>query len=298
MFQTKTLVHHASLTIGIQAVRTFASCFSGKTRLEIHTDGSLSAADEELLIAAAAASSMESVIIRPDDRKKILDQRLSSYPASRALVSRGGYMVKLELPMVEEEPFFYFDSDIVWLRPCHGIVPDHCPNVFSTESWSWYYGIRKPWVWIKERIPRRVNSGFYYLGEKFPFDRLEKALSEGLYDPDAETATDQELLAYLYPNSELYHPDDFVRSRRGRIYDLEILPASALHFPGRMWESHLREIEHFQPPSKGSREVRKQHAVPLDVVEISRMKFYRHLEKTPWLRAPLRAYRSFRRHWI
>jgi len=294
MIRAKTLVHHASLAIGLHAVRTFAECFAGGASLEIHTDGSLSKSEQDDLIAAAGQ--MNAVIICPEERRSVWERRLAGFPLTKSLLERGGYMVKLELPLSENEPFFYFDSDIVWLRPCMGILPEHYANAFSMESWSWYYGIRKPDVWIKERVPRRVNSGFYYLGEPFPCERMERVLWEGLYDPNAESATDQELLAFLYPDAEMYHPEDFVRSRRGKRYDLSTMSASALHFPGRMWESHIEQIRRLSPQTDAvSKMIRKERAVPLNYLEIARMKYYRSLESASWSRLPLRAYRATRK---
>jgi hypothetical protein len=290
----KTLVHAASMPIARHAVRTFADCYAGGASLEIHTDGSLSKSEQDELIGAAGQ--MKAVIICPEDRRSVWERRLASFPLTKSLLERGGYMVKMELPLLEDRPFFYFDSDILWLRPSSGILPKHSTNAFSTESWSWYYGIRKPNVWIRERVPRRVNSGFYYLGEPFPCDRMERILSEGLYDPDAESATDQELMAFLFPDAEMYHPEDFVRSRRGIRYDLSTMSASALHFPGRMWESHMEQIRRFIPPTDTvSRMIRKERAVPLDYFEIARMRFYRSLESASWARLPLRLYRAIRK---
>jgi len=65
------------------------------------------------------------------------------------------------------------------------------------------------------------------MNEEFPFTRMEGLLKEGLYDPAADCSTDQEIMAYLYPSMELYHHEDIMRSRRGRIYDLKNLDAIA-----------------------------------------------------------------------
>jgi hypothetical protein len=294
MLQAKTLVHNASFMIGLEAIRTFSSCFASDWDLQIHTDGSLERWQEESL--REATGQMKAIIIRPEERRAKYESRIAGFPLTRALLQRGGYMVKMELPISEQDPFFYFDSDIVWLRPCTGILPEFSPNAFSTESWSWYYGIKNPAVWIRERVPQRVNSGFYFLGEPFPCDRMERVLRDGLYDPDAKSATDQELLAFLYPDAELYHPEEFVRSRRGKSYDLSTLSAAALHFPGRMWESHMDQIRKFTPHRDSERmEIRKEKAVPLDQLEIARMHFYQSLESAKWARLPLRAYRATRK---
>lgn len=290
----KTLVHHASFPIGLEAVRTFSSCFQTDWSLQIHTDGSLEKWHEESLIQAAGE--MKVVIVSPEERRSIWESRLAGYPLTKAQLQRGGYMVKMELPLSEDRPFFYFDSDIIWLRPCTGILPEHATNAFSTESWSWYYGIRKPEVWIRERIPRRINSGFYFLGQPFPCEKMERILGEGLYDPNAESATDQELMAFLYPDAELYHPEDFLRSRRGKSYPLSTILAAAIHFPGRMWEYHMEQIRKFKPQADPVHmSIRKERAVPIDHLEIARMRFYRSLESARWARLPLRAYRATRK---
>lgn len=291
MITAKTLVHKASMPIAEHAVRTFARTHWNKCILEIHTDGSLDRNDEHLLLTKA--SGINASIVNPEDRSYRIEERLERFPLTRMLVSRGGYFAKLELPISAESPFFYFDSDIVWLRTAEDLAACKQPNAFSMESWSWYYGIRKPQVWIRERIPRRVNSGFYYLSQPFPFERLERVLSEGLYDPDAESSTDQELLAFLYPRMEMYHPDDFRRSRRGRHYDFKTLDAVALHFPGRMWEPELDQIREFIP-EQTNYTVRRESSVTLGVIEIIRMKSYRLLEEASWARFPLKIYRGLR----
>jgi len=279
------------MPIAEHAVRTFALTHRGKCVLEIHTDGSLDHNDEHRLLAKAYG--IKATIMQPKDRASRLEELLKGFPLTRMLVSRGGYFAKLELPITGEYPFFYFDSDIVWLKAAQDLAGCKEPNAFSTESWSWYYGLRKPQVWIRERIPRRVNSGFYYLGQPFPFERMEHVLSEGLYDPDAESSTDQELLAFLYPKMEMYHPHDFRRSRRGRHYDLESLDAVALHFPGRMWEPQLDEIRDFIP-KQAPGTIRRERSVPLGITEIVRMRCYRNLERASWARFPLRIYRGLR----
>ena len=291
MIIAKTLVHKASMPIAEHAVRTFACTHGDKCVLEIHSDGSLHIDDEQRLLAKAYG--IKATIVKPEDRASRLEERLERFPLTRALVSRGGYFSKLELPITEELPFFYFDSEIVRLRTTEDLASCKQPNAFSAESWSWYYGLRKPQVWIRERIPCRVNSGFYYLSQPFPFERMERVLSEGLYDPDAESSTDQELLAFLYPKMEMYHPDDFRRSRRGRYYDLKSLDAVALHFPGRMWEPQLDEIRDFIPEQTPGI-VRRKPSVRLGVIEIVRMRCYRNLERAFWARIPLKVYRGIR----
>jgi hypothetical protein len=234
--------------------------------------------------------------VEPDERRVILEKKIKGYPSTQSLMIGRGYFSKLELPMVSSEPYFYFDSDIVWLRPCLNLLGDGTRNLFSTESWTWYPGIRKAAVWVRSGIPRRVNSGFYFLKDPFPSDRMERLLFEGLYEPVASWATDQEIMAFLYPSMLLYHPDDLMRSRRGMLYDLSNLKAAALHFPGRMWEPHLGQMEqlHLAAASEGFPLPRLLDSTPLGSGEILRMKATIGLAESKWARFPSELYRRVR----
>jgi hypothetical protein len=267
-----TLVHKASMPIGVHAVKSFARHFADRYRLEIHTDGSPDAEDQAALLASADA--MEVRVVTPEQRAPLLDERLHAYPNTRSLLDGVGYNAKLELPMVLEPPYFYFDSDIVWLRPVANLEPADMPNAFSTESWTWYNGVAKPDEWIRQRIPRRVNSGFHFLSQPFPFDRMEDMLARGLFDPTIRYNTDQEIMAYLYPEMALYHPDDLKRSRRANHYDLAKDTAAAVHFPGGMWLAHLEQMPLLES-QKGREpvEIRYEQAVPLTHAELLRMRF-------------------------
>jgi hypothetical protein len=138
-----------------------------------------------------------------------------------------------------------------------------------------------------------VNSGFYYLADLFPFERLERLLIHKMYDPEAPYATDQEIMAYIFPEMRLYHPDDLMRSRRGMIYDLHQLQATALHFPGSMWEPHLGQIEALRPTLL-PRLVRIAEPIPLGIIEITRMKIIIATAQARWSRCPLEIYRRVR----
>ncbi len=281
------------MPIGVHAVRSFARHFSGRYRLEIHTDGSPDADDERVLLECAAG--MEVKIVRPSDRRPVLDERLALFPGIRALMSGVGYFAKLELPMVWDGPRFYFDSDIVWLRPVNNLVPPSRPNAFSTESWSWYNGVAKDRLWIEAGTPRRVNSGFYYQGEPFPFERMEEMLQRGMFDPTIPYNTDQEIMAYLFKDMELYHPEDLKRSRVRVRYDLATDAAAALHFPGGMWKEHLDQMEslHWQP-SGGAVDIRYQPAMPLDKLELVRMRMSVKASNSPLLRGGINRLRTLR----
>jgi hypothetical protein len=260
------------MPIGVHAVRSFARHFAGSHRLDIHTDGSPDAADEARLLEAAAG--MEARILRPADRRLRLDERLAAFPKTRALLDGVGYFAKLELPMAAAEPYFYFDSDIVWLRPVANLRPPRAPNAFSTESWSWYNGVAKDRLWIRAKTPRRVNSGFYHLSEPFPFAKMEDMLAAGMFDATLRYNTDQEIMAYLFNDMEFYHPGDLKRSRVRVRYDLATESAAALHFPGGMWHDHLDQMEalHHQEPRPAAF-LRYQAPVPLSRAELLRMRW-------------------------
>ncbi len=266
-----TLVHKGAMPIGVHAVRSFARHFADRYRLDIHTDGSPDAADEAVLLKAAAG--MEARILRPEDRKPALDGRLAGFPKTRALLDGIGYFAKMELPMAATEPYFYFDSDIVWLRPVSNLKPTRAPNAFSTESWSWYNGIANDRLWLRAKTPRRVNSGFYYLGEPFPFERMEEMLAAGMFDPTLRYNTDQEIMAYLFRDMRIYHPEDLKRSRVRVRYDLAGESCAALHFPGGMWRDHLDQMDALKSNAgRPTVEIRHEAPAPLTRAELIRMR--------------------------
>jgi hypothetical protein len=280
MLQAVTLVHKAAMPIAVSAVQSFARHFSGCYRLDIHTDGSPDADEEYELLKAAEG--IEAKIVRPANREDILLQRIKNRPLTRTLLDGVGYNAKLELPMVIEPPYFYFDSDIIWLRPVSNLQPPKAANAFSTESWSWYNGIANEREWISRQIPRRVNSGFHYLTEPFPFDRMEDMLERCLFDSSLKYNTDQEIMAYLYPAMEMYHPEDLKRSRRGIRYNLLQDPSAALHFPGGMWRSHLDQISTLQcHAGREPMTIRHQPAAPLTYGELSRMRIQVKVSDSP-----------------
>lgn len=288
-----TLVHKGAMGIAVHAVSSFARHFTDTHVLDIHTDGSPDDEDEKELLRCAG--SMECRIVRPDDRRDALQAALSSHPELLALFDRGGYFAKLQLAVTVPPPFFYFDSDIVWLRPVENLVSEAAKDTFSIESWSWYFGMLNDSAWIRERIPRRVNSGFYHLSSPFPVERLARLFREGLYTTDHRYSTDQEMMAFLYPNLDCYHPEDLKRSRRGILYDLATDTAAALHFPGRMWEEHLPQIRDLgQTAGRQPMRIRYLPAVPLDRIEIFRMRTSLALAATPLLSKPINAFRWLR----
>jgi hypothetical protein len=292
MILAKTLVHAASMPIARHAVRTFCATHRSFFReLEIHTDGTLT--EEHRSELGELTAGMAFRFVDPDERRHTLKRKIGGFPEILSLMSGRGYFSKMELPMVSTEPYFYFDSDIVWLRPCTNLTGDGSQNLFSTETWTWYPGIRRGLKWAKGNIPRRVNSGFYYLADPFPFERLEKLLTQRMYDPEAPYATDQEIMAFLFPEMRLYHPDDLMRSRRGIVYDLVNLIAVALHFPGSMWESHLGQINVLRPTPLPHL-VRIAEPIPLGIIEITRMKIILATAQARWSRVPLEIYRRNR----
>jgi hypothetical protein len=293
MLTAVTLVHKGAMPIALHAVRSFARNFTGIYHLRIHSDGSLDPSDEAALLAAAGA--MPAVIVRPEDREPLVAQRTTAYPETRKLLARGAYFTKLQIPVCENVPYFFFDSDIVWLAPVGNLRPSRASNAFSTESWSWYYGVADETAWIREKVPRRVNSGFYYLAGEFPFARMEEMLTKGHFDPALPDNTDQEIMAYLYRDMEYYHPDDLKRSRVGRIYSLDTETCAALHFPGRMWRNHLIQMDELanrqiQPVQT----IRHQAAVPLTRFEFFKMRTFMAVCTLRCIQEPLNMLRKIR----
>jgi hypothetical protein len=288
-----TLVHKGAMPIAIHAIRTFRRHFTRSHRLEIHTDGSLDESDHEVLLKAAEG--MAAGIVTPADRKPIVEVSLANYPKTRGLLGRGAYFTKLELPIFAKGPYFYFDSDIVWLRHVTNLVPLHRPNAFSTESWSWYHGVSNDRQWIGAQTPQRVNSGFYHIGEPFPYQRMEEMLEQRMFDPTIPYNSDQEIMAYLFHDMELYHPEDLKRSRVGRVYNLSAETCAALHFPGRMWVPHMDQIEALDSiASPAEAHIRYQQPVPLSFSELFRMRLHMRLANSKLARLPIWLFRKVR----
>lgn len=246
MLRATTLVHKNAIPIAKHSIRSFATHFGKTHQLAIHTDPSVGQEDCKILLSAARGIPAE--IITACTRKEIIKKRLNNFKNIQSLLERGAYYNKLEIAMMENTPYFYFDSDTFWLRPVEDLRPPETPNAFSTESWSAYCGISKPLLWVKSKTPQRVNSGFYYVNESFPFDKLEAFLERGMYNPSTSFAGDQEIFAYLYNNMEYYHPEDMKRGRFGVSYNLSELTCAAIHFPGGMWQFYLSQIEQMNEP--------------------------------------------------
>jgi len=289
-----TLVHKGAMPIAVHAIRSFARHFSTSYRLEIHSDGSLDLADHEQLLGATFG--MTARIVTSEQRRSGIETALRNFPLTARLIALKGYFTKLELPIWVGKPFFYFDSDVVWLRPVENLIPPGGGNAFSTETWSWYYGVRHDFLWIEAGTPRRVNSGFYHLSQEFPFERMEKLLALGMFNAETYGNTDQEIMAFLFPKMVHYHPEDLVRSRVGVPYQLATVKCAALHFPGGMWREHLDQIKSLESGAHpGSMKIRFTSPVPLTRFELFRMRFYLALSRSELMQFPISSYRIARR---
>ncbi|MFZ1529819.1 MAG: hypothetical protein WAT19_13770 [Ferruginibacter sp.] len=294
MLKATTLVHKGAMQIGLHAISSFARHFSKTHEISIHTDPSVGQEDQQLLLQAAAG--MKVKIISASERALRITPILSQYPRISALLRSGSFFTKLELPMYEGSGLFYFDSDIIWLRHAEDLQPKHAPNAFSTETWTWYPGIKNEDRWMASAVPRRVNSGFYYLNEPFPYEKLELLLSHDMFDKEVEYAGDQELFAFLYNNMEYYHPKDLMRSRIGTTYKLRNEKCAAIHFPGKMWMNHLDQIEQLHgQPVKPAIKMRYRPPVPITAVELYKMRILIKAGKSTTLAGPLNLLRSVRR---
>ncbi len=294
MLKAVTLVHKGAMEIAIHSIRTFAYYYSNTHELTIHTDPSIDEEDRETLLHAAKG--IEAKIVSAKERNEKLDKLLAEYPKTRAFLNSTSFYTKLEIPIYEEFPYLFFDSDIVWLRAATNIEPKKALNAFSTETWTFYPGIARPYLWIKKKTPRRVNSGFQYIGQKFPFEKMENFLSLNMFDKKRRYAGDQEIFAYLFNDLEYFHHKDFKRSRVGSHYELKKESSAAFHFPGSMWKSHMDQIKEIPYlPSKSSMGVRLLPPVPLSIFEIIRMRFQINIGDIRFLALPLNVLRNLMR---
>lgn len=236
-----TLVHEAALPIACPCITSFLKCHPKAGCLNIHIDGSVTEGGKEQLAQAAAGHEFR--IVGPEDRQNKVAQKVEDYPQVRELIGRGGYCVKFEIPLWADKPFFFFDSDIFWLRTCQNLGSWESSAIFSAESWTYYPGMVQRGQWAKKGIPSRVNSGFYFLREEFPVGRMEDFLGEELYDPSLPYATDQEVMAATFPAMQQFCQKGFMRARRRMIYPMKEQECVALHFPGGGWRLHLEQFE-------------------------------------------------------
>ncbi len=278
----KVLVHHGGVEIGRAAVRTFDLNCIEPYNLEIHSDGSLTAQDQNALLGEISLRPARLVL--PEERAPRIEERTRNCPKVRKMLEKGGHFHKISVAISAEGPYFFFDSDILWVNKFKGVLPESRLNAFSLDPWSWYFGSAKRREWVKRGIPMRVNSGFYFLGETFPVEKLEKAISDGHYDPEARDATDQEIFAYLFPDLEYYDPGAFVKTRAGIRYPLDTSTAVALHFAGGHWKDRLPELAAFYPKASLSvKKVSYRPARPITYLEIVRMLLYRFLIRNKWI---------------
>lgn len=294
MLRATTLVHKGAMPVAVHSIRSFAVHFGKTHELAIHTDPSVDEGDCELLLSAAEGIRTE--IIPAGVRKTLVNEKVNGFKNIRSLLERGAYFNKLEIAITEETPYFYFDSDTFWLKHVDDLRPPGAPNAFSTETWSAYSGISKPWLWVSSKTPQRVNSGFYYINERFPFGKLEDFLEKGMYHPGASFAGDQEIFAYLYNNMEYYHPEDMKRGRFGVDYDLSELTCAAMHFPGGMWQFYLSQMAQMcETTGRQTMQIRFLKPVAISLAEILHMRIRIKIGDSKFLNKPLNLVRRLLR---
>lgn len=294
MLKATTLVHKNALEIATHSIRTFAHFFSETHTLNIHTDPSIDWNDHKILLDAA--KEIQAKIVTAHERENSINNILIRFPKTKAFLNRTSYFAKLEIPMMEEKPYFFFDSDVIWLRHAANLEPKNTPNAFSTESWTSYSGIAKPKRWIHAKVPRRINSGFHYISQDFPYQKLEDLLTHGMFDKTSNYAGDQEIFAYLFNDLEYYHPKDLKRSRVGSIYQLPEESCAAIHFAGRMWLPHLDQIRQLPDlTNKSSSKIRHLPSVNLTTTELIQMRVKLKLGKSQILAKPLNILRKILR---
>jgi len=293
MQRALSLVQKDAMEIAPHSIYSFARNFGGSHHLEIHSDGSLDAWDLELLMAAATGISAE--IVTPKQRGQVVSNRLAEFPKTLALTRAGGHITKLELPIYHNEPFFYFDSDVIWLSPVRNLVPPSGESAFSTEAWSSHFGNCGDSLRIKGDGTHEEDTGFYYLSKPFPVERMETLLERQELDPAIAGGTDREIMAYLYPEMLIYDPEDVKRSRAGKTYDLANLDSAALHFPGRMWQGHMDQIKHLEmSPPPPPRTIRFIEPTKLNHLKLFLTQAYGAIVNSTAARAPSRVLSKLR----
>lgn len=294
MLKAITLVHKGAMEIAIHSIRTFAYYFSNTHHLVIHVDPSIEKQDCGVLLEAAKG--IEVKITTAAERNEKLNNTLIEYPKTKSFLNSTSYYTKLEIPLFEDYPYFFFDSDVIWLRHVIDMKPKIAPNAFSTETWTSYHGMARPHLWIKAETPQRVNSGMQYIGGEFPIQKLEYLLSQNMFDKRMQYAGDQEIFAYLYNDMEYFHPKHFKRSRVGSIYNLQNESCAALHFAGRMWRPHLDQILKIPFfPEKSPLDLQFLPSEPLSTFEFIRMHLKLRMGKSKWMARPLNFYRKIMR---
>jgi hypothetical protein len=124
---------------------------------------------------------------------------------------------------------------------------------------------------------------------------MEEMLERGLFDHTADYNTDQEIMAYLFPDLTHYHIDDFKRTRVGVRYDMRTEACIALHFPGGMWKDHLDQIAALDgEPDRPEALLRITPATPLTTGEMLRMRYSLAASRVSILKFPIRIYRALR----
>ena len=289
-FDAKTLVHKAAVPVAEQSIRTFSHCYGSRARLEIHSDGTLPEEDIARLISAAG-NGMLVCHHDTETRKRRVKELLVDRPQLLSLLGRGGYFNKIELCMVAEGPFLYFDSDVIWRRPSD-LRPRGSSSAFATEHFTWYPGANMK-SFVRERIPRRINSGVFYLLDPFPLDRLEECVRKGIINPDIPGTGDQEYFAYLFPNTEIYDTRDVCRTRAGTVYDLNRSTSLLMHYVSSSWKFQIERIRDFSP-SDHFMPIRLRPSVPISSMEVTYVTMYRKLWTASWVRLPAHLLRKVR----
>jgi hypothetical protein len=293
MTAVKFLLHKKALPIALESLRTFMICCKDPVEVEIHSDGSLDAGDVAELARVVGRSDLK--VVGPAERAPVVAERLKNFPRIAALLAKRSFFVKFEVFIFVERPFFYFDSDIVWTRPFVGLAELKDTDYFSLDPWTWYFGARQPAAWIRRQALRRLNSGFIYLRTAFPYQELEDLLAAGFFDAEDPSATDQELLAYLFPKGRMFSERSFARVRGWNLYDLAKVSSVALHYAGARWVAHIDAIRAFQPPlAETPHRILSEAGASLSWKDFILMKLHLELTKFSLFRRLLLGFRKMR----
>lgn len=172
-----TLIGHRDVMMGLDCLGSMKRCSADPLRFEIHEDGTLTPDDREMLVdLLPVAGFMDR---READERMVA--RLQKYPACLAYRSRHVLGLKLfDVPLLSKtDDVAFCDSDIFFFRRFRNLFawPDAKTGCLFMQDWQDAYALR-PWHLWELKMPKRLNSGLYFLRrDLFDLDFLEWLLS-------------------------------------------------------------------------------------------------------------------------
>jgi len=157
MKRVASLLGHAHVEMAALCLGTLLRGSAEPLALRLHDDGSLTSEDRERL---AAALNDPEVVPRAEADERVAEV-LARRPALAAFRRRNPLALKLIDAVVCAGPeLAYCDTDVLFLRPFSGLLPDGAGAAFMADHQN-AYSVRS-WHLLRHRrlrLPRHVNSG-------------------------------------------------------------------------------------------------------------------------------------------